>query len=286
MRNPYESTLGRYPSEPQPTRTMHKPIIAAVVAGLLFISFLLFFEIEGVDSTDHCVETRYGNVVNEKMDPGMNILFLSKPTCFKMTEQNYPAEGAEEVEAQTSDPITVKGDVAVVWAYDPSTVVQVFKDKRSESAVEVEVRNAIREGYRSALASWSVAEIFSTQRASLSDSVKVHVQRKLGNRAQVKNVFVRDISVPPQIEQARIAAAQQAQILDKAEKDKAIANANAEAAIARARGEAESKRMLAGAYASNPVLAQLEIAREMAKVCSGAQTCVLGGSIVDTWRKP
>ena len=38
---------------------------------------------------------------------------------------------------------------------------------------------AVREGYRNALAQWTISEIFAN-RAALSDSVKFHIQRKIG----------------------------------------------------------------------------------------------------------
>lgn len=248
-----------------------------------------------VDTTEHCILTRYGEVVNKQMSAGINWTPVSKATCFKMVEHNYPGgtdkEGqpnAEVIEAQTSDPITVQGEVALVYAYDPNTIYQVFLEKRSPDQVEIEITNSIRSGYRAAIGKFSVADLFQ-HREQFSDSVKAAIQRQLGHRAKITNMFIRSIKVPQVIEDARIAAAQQAQILDKAQKQLAISEANATSVVTTAKGEAEANRLRAGSYSSNPKLLDLEIAKAnaegLSKVCSNSATCILGGSVADIWRK-
>lgn len=245
-----------------------------------------------VDSTEHCVLTRYGNVVERKMDTGLNFTPFADATCFGMTEQNFPegAEGKEIITATTADPVTVQGDVAITWSYDPATIYEVFQEKRSPEAVDVEVRNAIREGYRNAINSWTVDRIFSAERAKLADDVKQQIQAKLNDRARVHQVFVRDIQIPPQIEEARIGAARQAQVLDQAQKQFTIDSVNARAQVMKAEAEAHAKQLEAQAYASNPALLELEAAKAMAgglaQACKGVQTCVIGGSVMDTWKGP
>jgi hypothetical protein len=241
-----------------------------------------------VDSTEHCVLTRYGKVVEPRMSTGMNFTPLASATCFTMTEKNFPERGDKEViEAQTRDPITISGDVAVVYKYDPATISQVFEEKRTPEAAEAEILNAIREGYRNALSQWTISQVFA-DRAALSDSVKRHIQRKIGGRAQIVNVFVRDIKAPPQIEEARIQAARQAQVLDQAQKQFVIDSVNARGRLMAAQSEAEAKRLEGAAYAANRDLLQLRIAeaqaKGMAEACKGVQTCVIGGSVMDTWR--
>lgn len=246
-----------------------------------------------VDTTERCILTRYGKVTEEKMEPGINWTPLSDATCFKMVEHNYPGgvddKGqpmAETMEAQTSDPITVQGEVALVYAYDPATIYQVFLEKRNPEQVEIEITNSIRAGYRAAIGKFSVAELFAN-REHFSDSVKTAVQRQLGHRAKITNVFIRSITVPKVIEDARIAAAQQAQILDKAQKQLAISDANAKATIAQAEGEATANKLRAQSYSSNPKLLDLEIAKANAEglsnVCQHSATCILGGSVADVW---
>ena len=243
-----------------------------------------------VDSTEHCVLTRYGKVVEAKMSTGMNFTPLADATCFTMTDKNFPESGqVETLEAQTADPITVVGDVSIVYAYDPATVQRLFEDKRTPAAAEAEILNAVREGYRNALAGWTVVQIFSGNRAALSDSVKANIQRKVGDRARVKQVFVRDIKAPQAIEAARIQAAKQAQVLDQALKQFTIDSVNARGRLMQAQSEAEAKRLEAAAYSLNRELLQLRIAeaqaRGLAEACKGVQTCVIGGSVMDAWKR-
>ncbi len=234
---------------------MRKTIAIALMLGVVACT--------SVDTTEHCVQTRYGKVVNEKMSPGLNWTIASQATCFSMVEHNYPGgmakdgqPNAENMEAQTADPITVNGEVAMVYKYDPATIYQVFLEKRSPEQVEIEVTNSIRAGYRAAIGKFTVADLFS-HREQFSDSVKAAVQRQIGHRAIITNVFIRSIKVPEVIEQARIAAAQQAQILDKAQKQLAISDATAKATIAQAEGEATANRLRAQSYSSNPKLLDL-----------------------------
>jgi|GEM_PF-3205835 len=264
----------------------------AAVAGLLLLILMMSGSFARVDSTEHCVLTRYGTVVKRKMPTGLNFTPLSEPTCFGMTQRNFPdnEDGKEVIQATTADPVTVEGDVAVTWSYNPGTIYQVFLDKRTPEAAETEVLNAVREGYRNALNAWTVNRIFSAERARLSDDVRRQIQAKLGNRATVHQVFVRDIRIPPQIEQARIEAARQAQVLDRALKQFTIDSVNARAQLLKAEADAQAKELEARSYAANPALLQLESAKAMSQglsqACRGVQTCVIGGSVMDTWQRP
>lgn len=280
-------------STPASTRSARPVLVAGgVLATLLFTMLLLSGSFTRVDSTEHCVLTRYGTVIKRKMPTGLNFTPLSEPTCFGMTQRNFPEteDGKEVIQATTADPVTVEGDVAITWSYNPGSIYQVFLDKRTPEAAETEVLNAVREGYRNALNAWTVNRIFSAERARLSDDVRRQIQAKLGNRATIHQVFVRDIRIPPQIEQARIEAARQAQVLDRAQKQFTIDSVNARAQLLKAEADARAKELEARSYASNPALLQLEAAKAMsqglAQACRGVQTCVIGGSVMDTWQRP
>lgn len=280
-------------SAPDRTRSVKPALVAGgVLAALLFMMLLVSGSFTRVDSTEHCVLTRYGTVVKRKMSTGLNFTPLSEPTCFRMTQRNFPEtdNGKEVIQATTADPVTVEGDVAITWSYNPGSIYQVFLDKRNPEAAETEVLNAVREGYRNALNAWTVNRIFSAERARLSDDVRRQIQSKLGNRATIHQVFVRDIRIPPQIEQARIEAARQAQVLDRALKQFTIDSVNARAQLLKAEADAQAKELEARSYAANPALLQLEAAKAMsnglAQACRGVQTCVIGGSVMDTWQRP
>lgn len=257
--------------------------------NLLPLVLLAVTACTSVDVTEDCILTRYGKVVEEKMDIGLNFTPFTHATCFKMTEQNFPngdANAKEIIEAQTHDPITVSGELAIVYKFDPATIMPVFLEKRSQENAEIEILNSIRTGYRDALSKWTITEIFDN-RAALSDSVRVAIQRKIGTKAIITNVFVRNIAMPPAIDSARVQATVQTQVLDKAQKQLAIATANAAAAVAAAEGASKAKQLEAQSYATNPKLLDLEIAKQysaaFATACHGVSTCVIGGSVMDAF---
>ncbi len=263
-------------------------MLAVAVVAILFVGTGGWTK---VDSTEHCVLTRYGSVVDRKMDTGLTFTPFTEATCFNMTQQNFPdgGDGKEVVTATTADPVTVEGDVAVTWSFNPASIHQVFLDKRTPEAAETEVLNAVREGYRNALNAWTVNRIFSAERPRVSEDVRRQIQAKLGNRAIIHQVFIRDIRIPPQIEEARVAAARQAQILDRAQKQFAIDSVNARAIVMKAEADSRAKQLEGQAYASNPALIQLESAKAMSQglsqACRGVSTCVIGGSVMDTWQR-
>lgn len=237
-----------------------------------------------IDTTEHCVATRYGKVIEEKGEPGLASEIAKDWTCFPLTDQNFPGKDkTEDMDVQTSDPVTLGLEVAMVYAYDPKTIYSLFLQKRSAEQVEAEVLNSLRSGTRDAVSGWSVAEVFSERRAFLSDSVKAHVQRKLGNRAILKQVYVRGIKAPPSIDQARVKAAEQAQILAQVRQQSTIDSVKAATSLFQARADNEVRKLQAKVYEDNPKLLDLEIARAKSAICGQAQTCILGGSVADTW---
>lgn len=249
---------------------------------LPLLALLLLPACVSVDETEWCVQTRYGKVVTERLPVGLSGGMTTEETCFSLTDQVFPPEGsAEKIAAMTSDPLTVQGDVSIVYALDQSSfMADVFLVKRSPAAVEGEVLNAIREGYRNAVSSWTVQEI-AENRAALADSVQTHIQRKLGKLATVKRVYVRDIAFPEQIETARIEAVKRASQLDAARKQLAIDSTQASGQVIKARALADAKRLEAEAYAQNSRLIDVEVAKHLSQICAKSATCILGGSALD-----
>lgn len=265
--------------------------------GLLAVALLALTACERVDQTEYCVKTEYGTVVDKGLEPGLTQVIMpgTSLTCFSMTDQNFPkpveddtASGTLTMDVQTGggeQPLTIKVQVSSVYAFDPNSVFQVYMAKRSEAAAEVEITNSIQEGTRAAFGAWTVNEIFSSQRGALSDSLKAHIQRKLGNRAVIKNVFVKGIHLPEAIEAARVASAQQAQVLAKAQQQFVIDSQVARGTLMTANAVAQANQLRAQSYASNPKLLDLEIAKAWAdglsKICGNADTCIVGGQTMD-----
>ena len=91
------------------------------------------------------------------------------------------------------------------------------------------------------------------------------------------------------VEQMRIAAVRQAQVLDSVQTQFTIDSVSSARDLMQQTNQATAARLEAQAYAANQQLLQLRIAEAMAagmaQACSGAQiqVCVLGGSVMDTW---
>lgn len=254
-----------------------------LVAGL----FVALAACSNVDDTEHCIETRYGRVIDAHVSSGPELHIMTELTCFTTTEMNFP-EDRDEVEtiqnAQTSDPVTVSGDFGFTFEWNEEMIPEIFAEKRTERAAITEVYNAAREAYRTALNGWSINQIFSNRRVEFGDSIKAHIQRKLGGRITVNQVFARDIRAPESIETARTAAARQAQVLDSINKQFVIDSVQSYTTLMQERNRAEATRLNAQALASSPQQVEIEVAERLARICQGVTTCIIGGSVADTWR--
>lgn len=257
------------------------------ILTIMALSMLGACDFATVDSTEHCVETRYGKVVTESMGTGLNFLGFNEATCFNMTEQTWPANNEKEVvSGQTKDPMTVNFDVSVLWSYDPSTINETFREKRTSDAVELELINSIREGVRNTISTWTIDQLLAN-RTTLGDSMKVQIQRKIGNRARIHTVFVRGMGYPEAIEKQQVA-----KIEAERKQQTALAQFKADSVTAfnkqyQAQVEANIREMNAKVYDSNPSLLRLEIEKVrtegMRGICGQSTTCIIGGNVADKW---
>lgn len=115
---------------------MNKLKVMAAFAMLLFTTACF----EKVDATEHCVETRYGKVVNPKAGDGLVSTMTTTLTCFPTTQQQFPGgsvtgedASAEKVEFLTRDSIMMAADIAILWKY--SNPNDAFNTRRSHAAV-------------------------------------------------------------------------------------------------------------------------------------------------------
>jgi regulator of protease activity HflC (stomatin/prohibitin superfamily) len=227
-------------------------------------------------------------VVNEHVKNGLTPTFTTDLTCFPTTEQNYPlARGeTEKFEAQTRDPVTISGQISAVYTF--SNIPQLFKEKRNPENAQVQALNALREALGVATQQLSITELYGPGRGAFGDSVKAIAQRKAGAHIQFKQVFINNLHAPAAIEAARISAAKKEQELDQAMKQLQIDSANSRGVIIKAEAEAQRQRLEAQALEQSPEVLKLKVAeafaRGMANACGSATTCILGGSVMDTWK--
>lgn len=252
----------------------------ALVAVLVFSTACVRF----VDETEHCVETRYGEVVNPQIESGPDWYLFTDATCFKLTEQQVEVT---DIRVQTADSVPIVVDtVTFLFKYDPATVFDVFKDKRSESAAESEILKAAQAGIKESFAMSRVSDLFGAGYSSLNARLLEGIQRNVADRANVLSVFLGGkISLPEAIEQARLNTMTQVQNA-RAEQEKmrtdSIAAMNR---ILQSEANRQVAENNAAVYRENRVLADLEVEKARAaaigEICKGVNTCIIGGTVAD-----
>lgn len=250
--------------------------------GFVYPLLILLVGCTAVDATEHCVETRYGQVVNEQMSTGLNSTFLTSAECFPLTEQNHTLEN---VEVRSSDPTTlVVSGITVNWEYPDDIYRIVFTEKRTHQAAEREIHAAIEEGIKSAFTRFNYLDVSGVRFSEISPTIQTEVQAKIGGRATIKNVLLSGTISGPMlagVEQERARTMEQTQALQTATAAARTDSINNARRLAAENVNAQVMELSAAAYRSNPALLQLEIAKELKSICGQASTCILGGTTID-----
>lgn len=262
-----------------------------LVAALAIFSTACF---SFVDATEQCVETRYGSVLNENTGSGPVSTITTHLTCFPITQQQFPGGhlqngevANEHIEFLTRDSVMVGIDFAINWKY--ANVFEAFKTRRSHEAVLSELSNAMRSGAREAGATVGLSDFFGAKRAGMDAVFQEAFNRQMSKYAHIEKVYLNRVALPKTIQDAWLAT-QTSQAQQKQASAQFITDSlNARRVVITAAAGAEKMRLENQAMAVSPAVIQLRIAETMAngmaKVCAGAQTCILGGSVMDTWKR-
>lgn len=269
-----------------------------VLLAVLLLPFLAGCNSTSVASNEECIQIRLGKVQNDgkKLSDGFKLFFVSEARCFDMTEQNFPSlenqseeQASLTMEAQTKGPdvVTVQGDVSAVYQLVRGHANEIYQSKGTEDQLEQELFAAIREGYRSGIAQFSMMELFGPRRVEVGDTIKSHIERKMDRSGLIdlRAIYVRNIKAPPQIEQARIDASAQQQLLEKTRTEFQIDSIEAMKTVVTAQAQAERIRLEAQSYDRSPGLLRLREIEALSEawktLCNGTQTCIIGGNVVD-----
>jgi regulator of protease activity HflC (stomatin/prohibitin superfamily) len=268
---------------------MNKLKIGFVMMMSLFTTACL----EKVDATEHCVETRYGKVVNERVQDGLVSTLTTALTCFPTTQQQFPGgtvkgedAAAERVEFLTRDSIMMAADIAILWKYTNAN--EAFATRRSHDAVLSELSNSVRAGARDAGATIGLTDLMGAKRAELDEVFRLAINSQMSDYVQIEKVYIRGVAIPSNIQ-----ALWTQTLAQQAEQTKARAafitdSLNARRIVITAEAEARKVELESRALATSPVVLQLRAAEAMAagfkEMCKGTQTCIVGGSVMDMWR--
>ncbi len=273
------------------SKTAFGGILAGIVALIALVVGISSFSV--VDATEHCVETRFGKVVNPKVSNGLVLTISTKLECFPTTQQQFPGgsikgeeAASEKVEFLTQDSIMMTADLAINWKY--VDVNSAFTTRRQHEAVLSELANAVRSGARDAGATIGLGDLMGAKRAGIDETFRRAINTQMSKYATIDKVYIRGVAIPENIQTLWTST-----IAMSAEQTKARAafitdSLNARRIVITAEAEARKTELESRALATSPEVLRLRAAEAMANglanVCGKASTCIVGGSVMDTWK--
>ena len=200
-----------------------------------------------VDVGEVGVKHFLGTVDPIPMGQGVHVINpLASVEIMSIREQSFPPRGqVEQIEAQTSEQMNVALEVSLLYRIDPARAPDLFARIGSEDLIEQSiVLNAIRNGVRDAVATKSINDIFSPDRARVAIDMMAAIQAKAGDRIQVVEVFLRDVQAPTAVRQAIDEKLQREQQVAAEKFQTEIIEEQALQEIAAARGIAEAQKII------------------------------------------
>ena len=280
----------------QPFRGAIGLIIGSIVVAL--IATVISASIIFVQPTDRgvVISALDEGIRPIELQPGLNFVvpFLENVLHYPIERQTYtmsiaPQEGQivgdDSVEARTSDGQVVRVDASVIFALDPSDVVNTHKlwqGRYVDNLIRPQARGIIRD----AVSQFGIEEVYSTQRFALSALIEQALGSALEEGGLILHDFVlRNIAFSPEyaasVEQKQIAEqeaeraifvvqqreqeANQARATAAGQADAVVINAQglADARVIEAQAEATALELLAAALALNPDLVTFEYVQRL-----------------------
>ena len=128
-----------------------------------------------VDVGEVGVKHFLGRVDAVPLGQGIHVINpLASVEIMSIREQSFPPSGSiEQIEAQTSEQMNVALEVSLLYRIDPARAPDLFDRIGSEDLIEQSiVLNAVRNGVRDAVATKSINDIFSPDRARVAADMR------------------------------------------------------------------------------------------------------------------
>ncbi len=267
-------------SRSQPAKGLTSLVLVLLVAALLLTTVgagLVFLQ-----------ANEYGVVISAfapkgyrevALTPGLHwiIPFVESVQKYSIARQTYTmsstssegaVQGDDSIQARTKDGQQIFIDASVIYAVDPTQLIQlhtVWQNRYEENVVRPVARAAIR----NAVSQFGVEELVSTKRGELETTIRQEIETKLqANNIIMSDFLLRNIRFSDEyaaaVEQKQIAEqqAQQSknvieQKKNEAEQARQTAQGQADAAVIAAKGAAEARLIQAKAEAeANQLLSQ------------------------------
>ena len=200
-----------------------------------------------VDVGEVGVKHFLGRVDPVPLGQGIHVINpLASIEIMSVREQSFPQNGMiEQIEAQTSEQMNVALEVSLLYRIDPARAPDLYARIGSEDLIKQSiVLNAIRNGVRDAVATKSINDIFSPDRAQVAADMRRAIQFKAGDRIEVVEVFLRDVQAPAAVREAIDEKLQREQQVAAEKFQTEIIEEQALQEIAAARGLAEAQRII------------------------------------------
>jgi len=267
-------------SRSQPTKGLNSIVVILLVAAMLLTTAgagLVFLQ-----------ANEYGVVISafapngyrkETLSPGLHwiVPFVESVQKYSIARQTYTmsstssegtVQGDDSIQARTKDGQQIFIDASVIYAADPTQLIQLhitWQNRYEENVVRPVARAAIR----NAVSQFGVEELVSTKRGELETAIREEIKAKLqANNIIMSDFLMRNIRFSDEyaaaVEQKQVAEqqAQQAKFVVESKKQEAeqarqIAQGQADAAVIASQGAAEARLIQAQAEAkANQLLSE------------------------------
>jgi regulator of protease activity HflC (stomatin/prohibitin superfamily) len=212
----------------------------------------------------------------EPLQPGLRwiIPFFETVVTYPISRQTYtmsiaPSEGAvqgdDSITARTADGQEIFVDASVIFAIDPTKVVQVHIDWQ-DRYIDGLVRPLSRGVIRDIVSQYKVEEVVTSKRVDMTKQISQGLQQKFGeNGLSLVEFILRNITFSPEyaasVEQKQVAEqqAQQAKFVveqrrQEAEQARQVAQGQADAVVINAQGAADARILQAQAESKALIL--------------------------------
>jgi regulator of protease activity HflC (stomatin/prohibitin superfamily) len=205
----------------------------------------------------------------QPLQPGLSwiVPFMESVKVYPISRQTYTMsiaskegqlQGDDSISARTSDGQEVFVDASVIYAINPSEVIQVHIEWQERYSTDL-IRPLARGAIRDAISQFRVDEVYSKKRGELISMIGQSLSEQLNeNGLMLVDFVLRNITFSPEyaasVEQKQIAEqqAQQAKFVveqrkQEAEQARQVAQGLADASVIKAKGEAEARLIQAQA---------------------------------------
>ncbi len=188
-----------------------------------------------------------GRIDTEPLYQGVHVINpMASIEKMSIREQSFPIDGSvERIEAQTSEQLNVMLEVSILFRIDGANAPDLYQRIGTEEQIKNRIiMNAVRNGVRDAIATQSINQIFSPNRAEIAEHMQLAIQAKAGDRIELLDVFVRDVQAPQRVREAIEEKLQREQQVAAERFQTEIIQERAKQQIEEAKGIAEAQTII------------------------------------------